>query len=318
MEPAANETLRSYKNVLAALFEPEWLDNPGNAAHPAVQQRSQLDLALDGKIPRLEDRASIFRLGRLGLDANALFKASGGDPRSLRFGDFANYGDERVLPRVLSVARDPEQYNDLLVELGYAAWHLGLGHAVRAFEAPGFADFRAQLPSFERPVIADCKALRADKNLENLDTVLSTANKQIKKHGQDGIGVVFIDASALINRVRFLRPKEDGHVYTPPEAKAVREACARQMIDCNKSLSVVVIAWTDVSLRLKDEDRSFRLIANRPCIFHVHGKARCPVPDKLLAMHTKGNGGFGMTFRPTGTGEYESMLSQFIEQDGGL
>lgn len=102
------------------------------------------------------------------------------------------------LPPVESVQEDPEQYEDLMVELYVGAWHLTENHSVAYLEKEGVPDFRIDIRDADFPVLIDCKRLR-QRSAKRARKDVTKANTQIKNartNVDPAYGILLLDASA--------------------------------------------------------------------------------------------------------------------------
>jgi hypothetical protein len=95
----------------------------------------------------------------MGLDSSILTTVSEGNLQSLKLG-WMDFADENVRKKILSRVDDPEQFEDLMVELHIGAWHQLEKHSVEYREKTGFPDFNIGMKGVEIPALVECKRAR--------------------------------------------------------------------------------------------------------------------------------------------------------------
>jgi hypothetical protein len=218
----------------------------------------------------LSDIAQIF------LDSIVLVQCTRGNIETLDLGSLANYGDIKVQKRLKAVMIDHNQFLDAMTELTYAAWHISKGHRVVATEDSGIADFSVRIPSLELPIIADCKRLKENTAIRRVRDATSTANRQIKGTGSNGIGLAVIDIS---DRVPNPPTFSDA---TPLEVEQVAAEVARALKGSNSSVSGVILIWNYYLLRELFEPKHKLFIAlRRRSKLVPHAAPRVPLPESI-------------------------------------
>lgn len=149
------------KIILEKLFPEDWFCERRRDHHPAYQRWNLcVDLLKrNGRIQFPEQEASLPLLGRLGLDSTILITLTEGDFQKLRFGSLDLYGDSSVQAFIRSRVVDAEQFEDVMVELAFGAWHKGRGHSVEPMEIPNFPDIKILIPKFDLPSSLSAKKL---------------------------------------------------------------------------------------------------------------------------------------------------------------
>jgi hypothetical protein len=132
-----------------------------------------------------KDRVRLLQYLEVVLDNCSLVNASRGRLGRFVLGNLANYGDESVQNRIRSAIRKPREFQDVMVELNYAAWHLSRGNQVRAFQAEGYPDFEVIVPCPLVHLAADCKRVKEGTNEQRFGQLVKDANKQIKTLNTD-------------------------------------------------------------------------------------------------------------------------------------
>jgi len=107
------------------------------------------------------------------------------------------YTETKPSKKIRSRVVNPEQFEDLMVELAFDAWHKSRNHTVIPWEKEGLPDLKLQIPGVDVPILVECKRLRS--SLKNrLSKVISKANSQIKAAQEPCYGVVVLDVSTPV------------------------------------------------------------------------------------------------------------------------
>jgi len=131
----------------------------------------------EGIIQFSEQKERLHEVGRIILDSCILVTLTEGNLQQLKLGSLDLYGDEAVQKKIRSRITNPEQFEDLMVELYVGAWHRTKNHTVEPIEKEGYPDLRIEIPNINIPVFTECKHLRTGSK-NNLQTQL---RKQISK-----------------------------------------------------------------------------------------------------------------------------------------
>jgi hypothetical protein len=266
------------KQILETLFLPEWFVHTTRKDHPAYLRWSLCRKILDqqGAIRWPEQRADLPTLARIGLDSWILAAITEGDLRRLKLGSLDFHGDQSVQKKVRSRVEDPEQYEDLMVELYVGAWHLTENHSVAYLEKEGVPDFRIDIRDADFPVLIDCKRLR-QRSAKRARKDVTKANTQIKNartNVDPAYGILVLDASAGDFTKAQGDQLPDG---LGPIIKAVQSSLSGQE---NRSVGAVVLVWDDYMVRGIPPDKTwvgFRRRYER--VFHKNPLT--PVPKDL-------------------------------------
>jgi len=209
------------------------------------------------------------------LENHALLLCSHGDVDKNIFGSLTNYGAASVIKRIQSEIVDSEKFDDLLVELTYAAWHISSGHNVKPTEEQGTADFEILIPGHAFPIYTDCKRIKRDTSYSRFADVVKKANKQIKasSKGRDCFGLVAIDISSRIEPPEKLTDK------FPTEVQRVSAMIQNILKEHYTSVSAVVLLWNEFSMlgNPLQQPKSSIALRRRTCfIRHVHPSKALP------------------------------------------
>lgn len=239
--------LEAQKQVLEELFGREWLhsDTAASSSHPASTRYRlcQSLLAREGSFRLPTEQDLLQELARLVQDSKAIVQCSGGELQHFSIGSIANYGDSTVQKRIRSEIRSPSKYLDIQTELQWAAWHLGQGHCVKAFETTG-PDHRIDIPGWDLPILSDCKRISSKASSSRMRRVIEKANQQIKAVGVPCYGLAVIELPEKV-------PTYDIHTLSddfPPELADFRDVAAHSLQTYYRSVTAVVLFWNEISI----------------------------------------------------------------------
>lgn len=200
----------------------------------------------EGIIQFPEQKEQLHEIGRIVLDSYILVALTEGDPQQLKFGSIDLYGDGAVQKKIRSRITNPEQFEDLMVELYAGAWHKTEKHAIEPIEKEGYPDLRIRISNTKVPVFIECKHLwTLSKN--RLQEVIKKANKQIKKAikemGTPSYGVVILDVSAPI-----AAGQVENDNLPPKLQEVIKTVQATLGGEKNRSVGTAIIVWDDYML----------------------------------------------------------------------
>lgn len=268
------------KEILEKLFPPHWFLEASKKNHPAYLRWALCEKVLEqgGKIRFPEQKTELPEIGRILLDSTILVILTEGDLQQLRFGSLDLYGDQVVQKKICSRIIDPEQFEDLMVELYVGAWHKTKSHVVRPIEMEGYPDLRIEFPDMNTPIFIECKHLWAGSR-NRLQGVIKKANQQIKNATKEinspYYGVAVLDVST---------PVAAGQVENDDLSDKLREivdivqsALSGQK---NRSVRVAILVWDDYMIMGKPPERT--LIAFRRRRKRIsHKNITSAIPENL-------------------------------------
>ena len=239
------EFFQRQKEILEKLFSIEWFYRVKQRKHPAYQQWALCKKIIEqgGSIKFPEQMEQLHEIGRILLNSYILVELTEGDLQQLKLGSIDLYGDETVQKKIHSRIPEPEQFEDLMIELYVGAWYKTKSHFVEPMERKGCPDLKIEIPDIDNPVFIECKHLRTlSKN--RLQTVIKKANKQVKNAikatGIPSYGVVILDVSTPI----IVQQVENDNL--PPTLQEIIET-VRSILsgEKNRSIGAAVIVWDD-------------------------------------------------------------------------
>ena len=272
---------QSQKEILEKLFPPEWFLKTKKKNHPAYIRWSLCKKITDqeGIVQHPEQKGKLHEIGRITLDSYILVALTEGNVQQLKLGSLDFYGDEAVQKKILSRINDPEQFEDLMVELYIGAWHKTKeNHSIEPMEKKGCPDLKIEIPGIDIPIFIECKHLwTSSKN--RLQEVIKKANKQIKKAIKEvktpSYGVVVLDVSI---------PIAAGQVANDNLSDRLQE-----LIDVvqstlsgekNRSVGVAIVIWDDYMI-MGDPPNSTLIAFRRRYKRIFHKNANLAVAEEL-------------------------------------
>jgi len=193
------EFFQRQKEILEKLFSLEWFLETKQKNHPAYLRWTLCKKIIEQEgIQFPEQKERLHEIGRILLDSYILVALTEGNLQQLKLGSLNLYGDEVTQKKIRSRITNPEQFEDLIVELYVAAWHKTKNHTIEPIEKEGYPDLNIEIPNVTIPVFIECKHLwTSSKN--RLQGAIKKANKQIKKAAEEikipSYGAVILDVS---------------------------------------------------------------------------------------------------------------------------
>jgi hypothetical protein len=261
------------KIILEKLFPQNWFCERRRADHPAYQRWSLcIDLLKRGGHIRFpEQEASLPIYGRLVLDSTVLITLTEGDLQQLRLRSLDLYGDSSVQTFIRSRLTDAKQFEDVMVELAFGAWHKSRGHSVEPIEIRSFPDLKIVIPKYELPFFIECKKLRS-ASLNRLGKEIQKANAQVKTVGTDCYGIAVLDVTDPVTAGRV---EDDTLPASLNEIiKSVQSALHGNK---NHTIGAAVLLWDDYMVYGQPPQTTMVAFRRR---FHViyHDEATQPIP----------------------------------------
>lgn len=214
------------------------------------------------------------------MEAYDIIKASGTeidkfDFDSFRLSDFNLYGDEEDQSRIRKIREDPVSFESLLTEFKFYSWSVSNNFDATPYETEGFPDFKLASSKLGLPIVVECKKLMSGSNLNNkVPNIIKGANKQIKKISENCYGIVFIDASSIIENPKTLSDA------IPDDVREIINHIERAVSNLNTAVSAVLLSWSDYSV-LGDsaKNRMLKFISRRRSILIHHKSPKISLPE---------------------------------------
>ena len=246
----ALDILKGALRVLEQLYNGrEWFEKAQYPDHAAYQRWQLLRRILRqgghlGTFRETVDAMPI--LSRVLLDNLTLSKIGGRRFADFQLGDIAGYGDHAVQQKLRSQIAKPGQFEDVMVELATAAWHLELGHRVIPIEEEGQPDFRIE-GMMAMPLPIECKNLTTS-NPKRIGRLVWHANHQIRACEPSTVGGLVIDVSQAVG----LLPNTDTpHASVIAIARHVKRALSGAK---NRAVARAEIVWNEYSVLSRPEE----------------------------------------------------------------
>lgn len=270
--------------ILEELFGRKWFSEKSRKKtnHPAYLKWKLCAklISQNGIIKWPEDTHNFSEVADIILNNYFLLQCSGGNINKLELGSFANFGDDPVRKRLISVLQSETHFSSLMTELSYAAWHISKGHKVIAYEDEGYPDFQVIMNSTKLPLVTDCKRIFKDTNNSRLSKVITKANKQIKKIAIDCYGICVIDITEKITNNNHFSDN------IPQEVLDISSVVSKSIQTKNSSVSAVLLLWNDYVLHGIPETSPTSLFAYRRrgyLVSHSDPKYNLPKNIELFA-----------------------------------
>ncbi|MFC1990659.1 hypothetical protein ACFLU9_00710 [Chloroflexota bacterium] len=244
--------LKLHIDVLEEFFSPTWFSLKKNNAHPAHRNWALCHKLIDqgGIIKYPEQRSELNEIAKVVLDSVILVTITEGDSKSLKLGSLDLFGDEAVKKKITSRITDPEQFDDLMVELSFAAWHKKRGNKIVPFEKECLPDLKLEISGASVPIYFECKHLRSIST-NRLNDVIKKANSQIKAVDEPHFGIAVLDVST---------PASIGLVESDdvPDKIKVIETAVQNIMNYNKNRSVemAILLWDEYKIRGKPPEKT--------------------------------------------------------------
>ena len=238
--------------ILEKLFPREWFIKARKKSHPAYGRWNLCKQILqEGGIIRYPHQRETFgQIGRLVLDSYILVALTEGNVDMLKLGSLDLYGDEAVQEKIRSRVVNSEQFEDLMVELAFAAWHKSRKHTVIPWEREGLPDLKLQIPGVDVPILVECKRLRSGSK-NRLTKVISKANSQIKAAQEPCYGVVVLDVSIPVGVAEVENDELPNQLQDI--CSTVQSALSGKK---NRSVGMAILVWDDSMILGEPPDKT--------------------------------------------------------------
>jgi hypothetical protein len=243
--------LRFYIAVLELIFPSGWFEKNKASSHPAIERWNSCHYLLknNGELSSAFDNSSTLMANFRAIgDASIISKAMNGDPQQYLIGNMKNYGAQNVMDRIRSEIVDPTKYLDILNELDFACWCRDRNYTITTYQETG-ADHRIEIPTWDKPVIADCKRLSKEAGVTRIGKMIAKANHQIKIMQEKGYGLVVINLTDKLSDIIDLRDK------IPDQLEQYIVEANTNIGNKNSSVSAVILYWTETHI-IGDVDRN--------------------------------------------------------------
>jgi hypothetical protein len=262
--------------LLEELFPKDWFVITRERKHPAWMRWNLCKQILrqDGMIRYPDQQGEFTEIARLVLESWMLIALTKGDINNLTLGSIDLYGDEAVQKKIKSRIANPEKFEDLMVELSFAAWHKSRNHDVVPWEKEGLPDMKIKVPNLELPVVAECKNLRS-VSANRIDKVISKASLQIKAVMEPCYGIVVLDVSIPVATLVVV---DDELPRKIQEISSIVQSALRG--DKNRSIVMAILIWDDCLILGAPPDMT-QIAFRRRHVRINHGNAHRKVAEEI-------------------------------------
>lgn len=274
------EFFQRQKEILEKLFSPEWFLETKQKNHPAYLRWALCKKIVEqeGIIQFPEQKERLHEIGRIVLDSYILVALTEGDIQQLKLGSLDLYGDEAIQKKIRSRITDPEQFEDLMVELYVGAWHRTKNHIIEPMEKEDYPDLRVEIPNINIPVFIECKHLWTDSK-NNLQDAIKKANKQIKKAAEE-IDVPFYGAVILDVSVPVAAGQVENDNLSDKLQGIINVVQSALSGEKNRTVGAAIVVWDDYMIMGNPPDSTAVFFRRRYKRIH-HKNPILVVPEKL-------------------------------------
>ena len=185
------EFFRQYATLLEKIMPNDWFNNPKNQGHPAFQKWAfcKKMISQNGflKFPEQQPKLPLF--GQFLLDAEYL--------KSITKEEYFDQLLEEVKVKIANYLTHPTQFDDIMLEISIAAWHLMENHKVEILEIDNYPNVKVSIPDMALPLYVECKNITTDKD-KSIKRVITHANSQLKSVSELHYGIVVLNIAKLI------------------------------------------------------------------------------------------------------------------------
>ncbi len=272
------EFFRLQKEILEKFFPLNWFTETSEKNHPAFLRWMLCNKILQqrGVIKFPDQETELLEIGRLVLDSAILVTLTQGNLSQLKFGSLDLYGDKAVQKKIRSRITNPEQFEDIMVELSFGAWHEMVKHSVIPLEIESYPDLELKIVGIDIPIFVECKHLRSASE-NRLNKEITKANSQIKATGIPCYGIGFFDVSIPVS----MGQVEDDEF--PMRLQEIIEIVQSTISGPkNRSIGVVLLAWDDYNIMGEPPDLTQITFRRRHVrIPHSPSKDVMEIPEDL-------------------------------------
>ncbi|MGZ4929352.1 MAG: hypothetical protein ACXV76_13960 [Halobacteriota archaeon] len=238
-----------YNKILEDLFSPGWLER--HPEHPACCQK-----ILCEKIIREEKMNNVWLpwVGQIILNAHAQALVLDDTGHNTGLGPLALYGDLQAQRALRQDVKNPDSFEDVMVELYVSAWHLSKGRQVKKIKNNQLARSQEKgerIPDFEvlfpngPSLVIECKHLRYGSKPTRIKKLIKNANKQVKSFAKANnqaypYGAVIIDVTDYVG---VWRVTDDSIPLYILDLEDFAQSALRGMQ--NRSVAAAILVWQD-------------------------------------------------------------------------
>ncbi len=155
--------------------------------------------------------------------------------------------------------------------------HICKKHTVKANEFGG-ADHEIIINNWDLPIISECKRIAFDTSPSRIRTIISKANKQIKRHPTIGYGIV------VINMTEKVPVRNEITDRFPPELELFKDEVINSLKFHYSSVSAALLFWNEIQIMWPYENSNLIMVVLRTrseIILHQNPKIKIPSTVEL-------------------------------------
>jgi hypothetical protein len=219
-----------------------------------------------------EQQGEIIDIAQIVLTSSLVTSVAGGTIQGIEGGNVENFSGPGTGRNWKGLARDPQQFNDALLEMRLAAWHTTRGNVIRGTGDVGGPDFIVDIPDSSNRSCLECKNLLSQKQLGKR---LEKANKQIRPYRESHYGVVALKAPGALLKVA----NDDIPEHINEYKKEIENKLGGENF---KSVNSVILLWDDaIVLGNPPQKMSVALRSRYLEIKHSPTERMRPLPESL-------------------------------------
>ncbi len=230
-------------------------------------------------------------LGQLLLDGMHLITITDGDLQQLTVGSFDQF-IKPVKDKIVNYLNHPTQFDDIMLELSFAAWHLIAQHKTELLEVANYPDIKVDLPGYALPVYAEAKNVTTT-NENSIKRIITHANKQLKNVSEPHYGIVVLNISKLIEM-----QSVNSDVYPEKVDEIIKLVTQSLSGGEHRSVGAAILIWDDF-MQLGNPPQKMLIAYRRRFVRIYHtpeeGSIAIPQDAKLFEGYTTE---FTINFQP--------------------
>lgn len=200
------EFFKQHLKLLEQLMPMGWFDNPENKLYSAYKKWEfcKRIISQNGIIKFPEQESELPMFAQILIDSAILITITEGNLQKLNIGSFDKF-TKPVKDKILNSLKHPTQFDEILLELSIAAWHLMEKHKAELLQIDGYPDVKVNIPKIMLPLYFECKNITSENASylqQNIDYKLIEANKQLKSVSESHYGIVVFNVTKPIKLER--------------------------------------------------------------------------------------------------------------------
>lgn len=230
--------------LLEKLMPNGWFNNPNNNGHPAFEEWEfcKTLIAQGGVLKFPEQGTQLPMLARMILDSSILVTLTDGNLQKITIGNFEKFL-KPVKKKILNSLQHPIRFDEVMLELSVASWHMMEKHKVEILEVNNYPDMKIVISSLQYPLYIECKNVTSE-NInylsKNIEEKIKKANSQLEFVPEDHFGLV------IFNVTKPIRLKKVNSDIYPDQIYKITNLI-KDLLDDKDYLSIgaSVVIWDD-------------------------------------------------------------------------